>query len=98
MGCCGQKSLNINEEVKKYNAEVKGTEVSIVENANKTKKNIENVKKKYIETTKNETKENVNNIKEIKENINITKIEKEDEENENKIEEEKIKKRKKKNI
>ena len=42
MGCCGQKSLNIDEEVKKYNAEVKGTEVPIVEDADKAKKNIEN--------------------------------------------------------
>jgi hypothetical protein len=52
MGCCGQKSLNIDEEVKKYNAEVKGTEVPIVEDADKEKKNIENVKKNILKLQK----------------------------------------------
>jgi len=64
MGCCGQNSLKIDEQTNKYKSEVKGTEVPIVEDADKAKENIENAKNKAnenIENTKNETKENVNN-------------------------------------
>jgi hypothetical protein len=64
MGCCGQNSLKIDEQTNKYKSEVKGTEIPIVEDADKAKENIENAKNKAnenIENTKNETKENVNN-------------------------------------
>ena len=66
MGCCGQNSLKTEEQTNKYKAEVKGTEVPVVEDADKAKENIENAKNKAnenIEAKKNETKENVNNIK-----------------------------------
>lgn len=66
MGCCGQNSLKTEEQTNKYKAEVKGTEVPVVEDADKAKENIESAKNKAnvnIEATKNETKENVNNIK-----------------------------------
>ena len=92
MGCCGQSSLNIDEQKNKYSAEVKGTEVPIVEDPDKAKKNIENAKKanENIETTKFETKENAINI-ESKENTNNKLNEKKEDEIKKKQEEERIK-------